>query len=178
MRFNLLGPDLPRENILVAYLSFRKMSNAGWTGIICFAIVVFGVFMRLAPPSVASLQLDALKRQVRTEEMLAAVGATERSELLGFRLAAGHFGEVRDSGYTVAQQLVRVANLWPDPRRVPASLKCYTPSDDGTAVTLSGIAASYDAYAAAIASLQQRYLVIPSESPKGNRYEITLRLTR
>lgn len=178
MRFNLVGPDLPRENVLLSYLTLRKITTTGWTAIICLGIIALGVVIRVTPASIANVQLDELKHQVQQAQMLATVGAHERSELLAYRQAAAHFGEVRDSGYAIAQKVVRVANLWPNPHQVPASLICYTPSDDGSAVTLTGVSANYAAYASTIASLQKQYLVVPSESPKGNRYEITLRVTQ
>lgn len=178
MRFNLVGPDLPRPNAFLSALTFKQMPVWIGTLLICVGIVVASILFRTIAISVAYAHDDGLKAELKKQQQIAMFGLSERAELAGFAAAASHYGEVRDSGYTVAKALVRVANVWPDPRQVPASLKCYTPSDDGTSVMLTGVAGDYKAYAATVSSLRRKFMVVPAEDPKGSHYEMRLKVNK
>jgi hypothetical protein len=177
MRFDALGPELRRRRVF-----FVRFPGRGYER---FAPVAAGLIIFIASlvtKNVVHNHLTSQLETVRKEVSDLTVQASEASEqraVYANRLAiAQGFGDVRDSGFVAAKQVVSIGRAWGNPARDGgASINCLTASDDGPGYTITGDSAKFAGYESANSALSRGgYTVVSrSQTPKdGTHQEFTL----
>ncbi len=154
MRFNALGPPLPRARRL-AFLGSAG-SNPATQGVIgVIAIIVASILLRIIVLHVAGAQLAAEQTRLKNDKAQMPLVSQVQSELNGYQAFASDYGGVRDSGYIVGADLVSLWNAWPNPVKSGSSLVCLRPSEDGKTYLATGVGRTYDSYSASVHSLNE-----------------------
>lgn len=179
MRFNALGPDLPkaRKPLLpgINALSTNTQAFFAALGVVVGALVLRFFVLHAVNAHFAEEQA----RLDRAKNNALLIGSLQ-TQLDGYKAFAQAYGPLRDSGYSVARDLVRIGDSWPNPKATDTSLQCLTPSDDGLYYTANGVGKSYDSYTTAIHTINKAGLIaLPvTQSDKGTRQEFTIKIGR
>lgn len=179
MRFNALGPDLPkaRKPLLPGINALSTNTQAFLAALL---VVLGALALRFIVLNAINGHFVAEKARLDRAQQNVVLINSLQTELGGYKAFAKAYGPLRDSGFSVARDLVKIGASWPNPRTTETSLQCLTPSDDGSYYTANGIGKNYESYTTAIHTINKSGLTaVPvTQSDKGARQEFTLKIQR
>lgn len=180
MRFNAIGPAPPKVKRGPFIPGLSAMSTNTQAFLAALAVVACSIFLRVAVGHVMNSRFAEANARLERAKVQVALINSVQAELDGYKHFAQGYGPLRDSGYAVARDLVKIGASWPNPQSMNTSLQCLTPSEDGMSYTADGVGKDYDAYSLAVHAMNGAgYVAVPlSQTDKGARQEFKIRIER